>query len=203
MALQFDALYDYMVNTPEGYDVCCVSHFIGIPHTGSIQYTCARVAHLLMGLKLKVNRKIYSSSERNENLSAWYGPNTQYFDFTNANDVGRVFMISAHVHYDFTGIVNCVDSDTSCAVTEYDGVSVIDQSEDGGYNNIPIPCIWTTTNAYGRYRDPLSTGIPEERLTVMEQGTVTEQAFDVITLVDDGIAVTRIGAGDDRKILMT
>ena len=72
----------------------------------------------------------------------------------------------------------------------YDGVTVLNQKTLG-----QIPLITTTCDSIG-------TVEPTYR-EAMVSGTVTEQAFDVVTIEDDGISFTRFGVGSDRKVYIS
>ena len=52
----------------------------------------------------------------------------------------------------------------------------------------------TDRGSYLSYPDKLPLAPPAT------SGTINEQAFDVFTLAEDGIYITRIGAGNDRVV---
>jgi hypothetical protein len=221
---------------PENYDVVIAQHTTINPSelgTGS-QYT-RMVTGFAMGLKTKASKSFKYDMSATDNAScqvylsvypdaAPVGTASKHvFDFSGCNDVGRVIMLCGHVHYDFAAVFHPVDNnDHYYTVTEYEG-EVVDQTNFLMRNNKPvgcdIPCVWTTTDAFGciKDKDGEQEDINDKKRVPMAKDTITEQAIDVYSLVDDadansdgGIEITRIGAcytgvagnvyGYDRRI---
>ena len=191
--------YKTLLSTPEGYDVIVCGHIFSNAYQNIDNGTSNPFkiwSRLLMGLKMKSNKRTYIKESSIDNVNAIYADTTHYFDFTSANNVGKVLMIAGHTHTDCISIITPYGTTgTGYSIHTYDGSSVIDETSlitDG----CAIPLIHVTTDAYNRYADwgDVTQQVP------MEKGTITEQAIDVISLLDDEIRITRIGAGKDRTI---
>lgn len=201
--LSLDWVYSVLHSTPEGYDVALCIHQMGLAYNeGVFEYGSGSYyayPSLLMGLKTKSVKELNFAASSNENLTAWW-PHTKFaYDFTTCNNVGKVIIISGHSHCDCLSVIT---QDTTRAyrvnIAVYDGSSTLDQATATALNGCPIPVIYTTTDAFGRYGDA-----PDDHETPMTEDTITEQAFDVITLRSGEIRTTRFGAGSDRVLYIT
>ena len=203
--ISMDWLYYALLNTPEGYDVVLTIHMLCIAYTPrNMQGTNMPnygFPALAMGLKTKSLKEIYYTqvSSTNENMAKWYPHTRIAYDFTKANNVGKVFFVTGHSHCDGIGVIT---QDTTykdkLSFAMWDGTTTIDQTVVTNNNGCPIPVIYTTTDAYARYTDGA-----EGHQTVMTENTITEQAFDVFSLREGEVRMTRFGAGDDRVMHIT
>lgn len=213
MYLQLDWFYEQLKTTPNGYDVVITIHMAGAPFSDTSTTVNFRQFMLAMGLKTKTNKLLYFGSRTSE-ITEWSPGTIKAFDFRDANDVGRIIVLIGHSHTDGISILD--QSTTSCynyTLTPQNDQSdvTVDQTQVtsgptpsvSGYTadnakGCKIPIVWTTCDSL-RYADwsTVSQQVP------MERGTVTEQAFDVVTFTDDGVEFTRFGAGSNRKIDMT
>lgn len=179
---QIPFLIDSLYSTPSGYNVCILSH--------KLEYGGAApnaIMSLLSGFKTKISRiKPSPSTSGNANIESFWAYNTSY-DFSDAPDLGFVFSLNGHTHTDRIKWAGFVNGSISRGNT-YDGVTVLNQNESG-----QIPYITTATDASANTEPDSPT---------MTNGTVTEQCFDVISILSDGLALTRFGAGDNRRIYM-
>ena len=194
--------YKTLMSTPEGYDVCVATHSLTSPYGKTSMSVYAGVfVGMAMGLKAKSSSayvQLGTFQQSNVNASAIYDTTATRWDFSGANNVGKVFFLVGHNHYDYIAVFN-----SQSGFTEYDGISMIDQTivNSGGFINIPV--IWTTCDAYARQADASVSGVPIDNPKYApnrEKETISEQAFDVITLQDQAIKITRFGAGYDRQI---
>lgn len=191
MRIQYGFM-DYALSTaPEGYDVILSGHDFAPPNSErtdvSVHSEAGRMFDMLGRRKTK--RSYSFALDSNAIVQSWYDGSNFSYDYTNSPDIGRVMAIFGHNHMDY--IFNTYyNSDGYIRYSKpYDG-SALDQDHTG-----KVPIICTTTDAYnqdqyqGRAYD-----------VDMELGTITEQAFDVVTLTDTQIKLTRFGAGSDRVV---
>lgn len=192
LLLQLDFLYKALHGTPKGYNVAILAHVLGAFNsdgTASLSYNSTLVAKIASALLRKDTASIYVNTLNiSANLDAWYVTGWHNYPFADANDIGKIVMVCGHQHYD--GIIKAGYSGTDYVSGAYDGISVLNSA------NGDIPLIITSTDAYGQ----ASSSQVANRAITMTLGTTTDQLFDVVTFVDNGIALTRIGAGSDRFI---
>ena len=180
LRLQFDWLAETLMSTPTGMNVCVLSH------KGAYDSSASRV---LVGMLTQFKRKNPSwapkpATAKNENVESWWPHNSSY-DFSSAPDIGLLFTLNGHIHRDKILWTGYDDDNNFNRGVMYDEGRILDQTEKG-----QIPHIFTATD---------SVNIAHEVLN-MHKGTVSEQCFDVVTIVEDGIVLTRFGAGENRKI---
>ena len=197
--IAMDWVYWVMCNTPENYDVVMCIHQLYAAWATGAAATGAGYSYafpsLAMGLKTKTLKYIYLAEPANANLKAWYPKSKYYYDFTKCNNVGKVFFVVGHSHCDYIAVVNQDTSEPGQVnYTAYAG-STIDQTTVTTYNGCPIPVIYVGTDAYGRKND-----CPEGHEMDMTVDTVTEHAFDVLSIQDSAIRTTRFGSGSDRVV---
>lgn len=193
LRLQADWLADTLKNTPSNYDVIVLSHKGNTSYSG----TNATVINAIM-YGAKVNGIVYPhpSSAQLANVDSWW-PNTTQYDFSNGNKIGRILAINGHHHGDVLRYFGRLNAETSYATTTViqSGSTIIQPDSDGSLpNSCQIPIIVTSCD---------SLGVTESYSPSMTAGTITEQCFDVITLTDDAVVMTRIGAGDDRILYIS
>ena len=94
--------------------------------------------------------------------------------------------VDGHSHVDSLTWTGLNDNNENVANQAYDGSAILNQSTKG-----QVPTITTQTDA-AENTDP--SGYP------MTVGTVSEQCFDIVTIADDGVYMTRIGAGVNRAV---
>lgn len=194
LRLQADWLVETLMSTPAYWDVIVLSH----KANGSDSGTASTVINsIIYGFKRK-NSNVYPhpSSAQLQNIDSWW-PNTTSYNMSSAPDVGRVICFDGHTHVDRLSYFGRTNSTYSGSLTTLaSGGTVIQPTVESGdtFTDLQIPVIHTATDSIGA----AESGSPS-----MTQGTVTEQCFDVITLVNDGVVLTRIGAGDDRRFYIT
>lgn len=186
LRLQFDFLAETLMSTPEGYDIVVLSHKAGYNSSG----ISTTVVKILSGFKRKLAKCYpHPSSAKGKVADKWW-PNTTKYNFSEAPDVGKVICVEGHYHYDKIFWFGRNSDGDWMKKQLYDGISVLDQRNAG-----QIPVIETQTDAVG-------SAYNKEISYLMTPETVTEQCIDIITLTDDGVHITRIGAGEDRDILI-
>lgn len=196
-------LYNSLITLPNGYNVVVLGHDTIINPLkevidGSQYYDTndtvfngngwKQVVNMLTGFKKKNTVSIKESDWSIPYSSVDVVPSVA-FDFSNAPNANVIMTVGGDVHWDIMSKTTL--SSTSTLETLRSG-DTIDLSTD-------IPHIVTMTDGGDRgYRD-YATREPICRPNT--KGTIDEQAFDVITINSNGIFFTRIGSGDDRKLL--
>ena len=181
LRLQFDFLAETLMDTPAGMNVCVLSHKGAFSSVAS--YIFQRI---LSAFKAKKNWTNPESSSQNETIEAWW-PNRTNYDFTEAPDIGILFTLQGHVHYDNLFWSGYDSEGTYSRGNAYNG-ETLDQTKG------QIPHIFTSCDAY-RNRDSAAPA--------MELGTITEQCFDIVSVSDGHIHLTRFGAGSDRDVYVS
>lgn len=177
LLLQLDWLYDVLMSVPSGYNIVLCGHVMINYSSDLMMIRPLNVAEMLSALKTKSVVKINGSDKTK--MQGIFASGEHSFDFSNANDVGKVVIMCGDAHWDVANLAKYVDS-TFTAVP-YSANEVTADS---------VLCILTQTDAYNSSNYP--------KCAKMTLGTVTEQCFDVVTLKDNTVVCTRIGAGDDR-----
>ena len=190
-------LYNVLMNIPAGNDVVLCGHEETYGISDPLSSWNMRSAILQMcGLAGKKRVELYQQSYViTEKTYPWI-PNTQYpvYDFTNAPTGGKVFALQGHWHHDY--VVKCGFSGSGVAISIWDGSATFTKA------NGEIPIVTTICDAAGQYRNEPSEGyITDPVGFTMESGTVTEQAFDVVTITDTGIVTTRFGAAEKPEYM--
>lgn len=194
LRLQADWLADTLMSTPTGYDVIILSH----KGNGSYVGTNAVVINsIIYGVKRKSSNVCpHPSTAGGSNIDSWW-PNTTRYDFSKAPDLGLVIAVNGHSHADslqFFGKLNGTYYSGNPAVSISSGSTIYQPDVVGSaVETLQIPIITTACD---------SLGAAESTSPVMTADTVTEQCFDVVTITDDAIIMTRFGAGDDRVLYL-
>lgn len=193
---KYEWLYNVIHDTPEGYDLIYATHMVDtwpgdlddLTATKRMSNYESLPIALLMGRKLKVNKKTYVS-HGSDNAWKVYPYTTRYFDFTDCKDIKNVFVLVGHVHKDLISVAyQDTEFATQIKVRWFQGEN-IDQITCAPNNGVEIPIISTTTDAWR-----------QSNIWTMVKDTVTEQAFDVFVLQDSSIRVSRFGVGADREV---
>lgn len=169
--VQYDWLNDALTSIPTGYNVILHSHKASF-NSGSMR----GAIKMLNAFKNKGTTTPDYTTAGSVELEAWWNY-TKNYNYSNAPDCGWVLSMNGHTHADDI-YVRGGDSN----FTKYTG-EILTENQ--------IPCIEINCDAY-------NTAVGH--VTPMELGTITEHCFDVVTIVEDGIVMTRFGAGNDRRI---
>ena len=195
--LSIPFIYSAMLTTPSGYDLILTGHMIvgntvyqGEDYFDNNSSPIKNLLNMLGALKAK-DSVSYDQTSISQTTRGWVATGTATYNFANANDIGRVIVLCGHYHIDTVYVHTYGANPSTAAETEWTSGN-INQSEQ-----YKIPIILTTTDASGASAYP---SIPVSRRVEMENDTILEQAFDVITLTDNGVTTTRIGAGNSRQI---
>lgn len=184
LRLQIPFLISSLYSTQENWNVCILSH--------KIEYGGAAPSAIQLLLSAFKTKRSYikpsPAASGNTNIEAFWPYNTQY-DFSGAPTLGFMYCLCGHTHTDVIKWSGYTEAGGSISRgNDYSG-ETLEQSTLG-----QIPYITTATDASAN---------TEADGPTMTNGTVTEQCFDAITLVDDGLVFTRFGAGDNRRIYIT
>ena len=181
LRLQIPFLIDSLYSTTPNWNVCLLSHKVEF---GGAAPTAVQSFMSLFKMKASY-AKPNPASSGNANIEAWWAHDTQY-NFSDAPDLGFVFGVCGHRHIDkITWSGYATQGGSYSRANEYSG-QTLDQSTLG-----QIPYIVTATD---------SAGSAEPGGPAMTVGTVTEQCFDIVNIVPDGLVLTRIGAGQNRRV---
>lgn len=202
---QMDFLYNALMTVNDKYNVIVLGHDTIISSyketvggkqyydTGETVYNSRAwkcVSDMLSAMKMKTSTTV--------KYSDWSKPYERFdsfpskvYDFTNSPNVNVCMTIGGDVHWDILSKTTVDDSKT------------INTLHSGDYINIStdIPHIVTMTDGGDRGYCDYTT-----RETICKpatKGTIDEQAFDIVTMNNDGIFFTRIGSGNDRSLLFT
>jgi len=200
-------IYDVLMHTPTGYNVILSTHIPGDFSWDSDNETFlssirAKFAAVVAGMKARKNVTVYLPNPISD-YSWWGGESTMHFNYTYAPVVGIVAVIGGHAHVDKFGRYGFTD--TSYTTSKFGSITsavnalsyTCHQSSDeyvqGERYVAEVPVILSQHDAYTKNSGPYSH--------TMELGTITEQVVDVVTITPEGnIALTRIGAGNDRLL---
>lgn len=209
--LTSDFVYQAISTTPTGYNIVVAGHWfmnysdrstgtgLGFLDPGE------SVNKMLQGLKTKTAVRVqikphFSESETGQANKAKYlawcegvpfyvtgsGESNKSLNFRQANDVGTAMMITGHEHVDDILFRQYNDVSDTYTPTRY-----TDQTINQSLGE--VPCVLVQT-------DNLAKVMPSVLTHTMTEDTVTDQCFDVVTITDGGIVLTRFGAGNDRTI---
>lgn len=177
--LAADFVADALMTTPAGWDIVNCNHKSGQNPTGD----ATMIHKVVSGYARKDSAcKPYPGSSDNANMEWWY-PHTKTYNLSDHEDYNKIIVMNGHQHVDEIHYFGMLD-DAYVTKEEYED-QILDQKALG-----QVPCITTKTDAAA------NTVVAHP----MTPGTVTEQAFDVVTLVDDGVVITRFGEGSDRRV---
>ena len=187
LRLQFDWLAETLMSTPANYDVIVLSHKGPSGFSG----TAGKALEVILAQFVQKNPSSYPHpSNTNTVVDQWW-PNTTRYDFTNAPDIKRLICLIGHSHYDGLTKFGYTGGTFAYASSINSGDTIIQNPSEAMAQNVQVPVINTATD---------SSGAAESTSPSMTNGTVTEQCFDVITLTDTQIIMTRFGAGEDRVL---
>ena len=149
-----------------------------------------------MAFKAKATASIWIPTNFDSRLFTWIAKGTHTYNFSQANDVGKVVVLSGHWHQDYIVTVSpsnhVYNTDISGTGSRSNIVSV---SQSAG-SDVQLPIVVTQCDKVANAGDTSAS--------TMTVGTITEQCFDVVTIANDGhIYMTRIGSGSDRVIAFT
>lgn len=192
LRLQYEWFSDVLKSTPDGYKVVVCGHqFANEGVTPTVHEGAEPIFQMASAALMKTTVSITPQRvSNNYPIKDWYTNGTHNYDYTNINDISAIVFVCGHSHFDGLSVAG-FDSNDTYGYWLYTG-ETLDQHNKG-----QIPLILTTTDAYNRYADA-----PAEVQVPMTLGTTTDHAFDVLTFVEDGIDITRFGAGNDRKVYM-
>lgn len=198
LRLQLHWLADTLMHTPAGYDVAVMCHKM----TDGFAGNAAKALQALLTLFLRKEPgtvKPIPSAAGTEAIDAWI-PRSTTFDFSGAPDVGRLFCLMGHSHYDSLMVFGQTGGAFGYAQFTASGSTITQYDHSMEAQNLQIPIINTTTDSLGA----INTGTAPSGAVIppMTADTVTEQAFDVVTITDSAIILTRFGAGDDRTLYL-
>lgn len=184
LVMQYDWIYEVLLGTPEDYDVVVSGHaMVGYCGNESILPGPLGVCKLLSGFKT-CSVVTIDNPIKNGKLSRYYSQGIHTYDFTSRKRKSSVAVIAGDVHWDVQTKAD-YDESGNFVSSPYHGEKL---SETAVVVNV------VQTDAYSCSHYP--------KAHPMTLGTVTEHAFDVVTLCPDGKTVlTRIGAGKDREVL--
>lgn len=204
--VQMEFLYKALVTAPMNYNVVVCGHDtianplvetvdgVGYYNTNTIGWNgngWLYVSRMLSALKNKGVAENIPFSDWSTTYQSWGAYPKKSFDFTNANDLHVLMTIGGDEHWDILGKTTKTDPST---ITKLNDVDTINLETD-------ILHVVTMTDGTDRGYRSYQTREPIEPPATA--GTINEQAFDVITINNDGIFFTRIGSGDDRTITFT
>lgn len=186
LRLQYEWLYNVLLDTPDDYNIVVTGHFIIEYQTNSIANTTAlNIMKLLSLAKTNGSAWItYANGWADNGMT--YASNT--FTFEGRNRTGKIICLCGHAHWDYACVCHNVDG-TYKSEDYTDDLTI---GEDG------ILCIMTQTDAIRSANYDMSKYPATSVQATMTEGTVTEQCFDVVTINDDTVTCTRFGAGEDR-----
>ena len=217
--LQMDFLYEALNTTPNGYNVVVVGHnvigdksySVNVDGNTVVRYNVNEL--VWKGSWQQIAKMVRAFREKTITPSLQYrdwsgdGVQTKTYDFGNAPTAGFVFCIGGDVHWDIMG-KSSGSSETLSPVTEATSVEhgIV---TSGTITSSDILHILTMTDSADRgYRGILSApgaDYDDETDSFLcapptTPGTLDSQAFDIVTIAEDGIYFTRIGSGNDRVI---
>ena len=198
-------LYNTLMSVPEGNDVVLIGHEATYGKADPLNSWNHRSAvSLVCGFAAKKNVKLYQMPAVMTEKTAPWVPSNSYpaYNFTNAPNSGKVFMMQGHWHHDFVVKVGISSNQegvnfTRLTVEDWNGEDSFDLSSG------EIPIVTTICDARGNYINGNSGGVytTDPSDFTMTAGTVTEQAFDVVTMTDSGVVTTRFGAAERPEYL--
>lgn len=190
LRLQFDWLADTMMSTPSGWDIVLHSHK-GNGGNGGVAADIFNV--IVYNFRVKNSNASGNPSSSTAAIERWWPHNWSY-NFGNAPDVRYIIAINGHEHMDRLMVWGKTSGTFSKDPSYVTSGSTINQPNTGTPDNVQIPLIVTNCD---------SLGVISSYSPTMTAGTVTEQCFDVFTITDTGLVITRIGAGNDRSLTIT
>lgn len=190
LLLQFDWLYDVLMNIPDGFDVVLCGHALvswgstASAESDQVKSYALYVMQMLSALKTK-GACVITNDKTNDKLNLYFPIGNHNFDFSNAPNVRTILALGGDTHWD-----------CQCVCHNKSGVYISETISDNMmYQNDSVIAIVTQTDSQGK--SSYSGKDYAEKVHKMTSGTVSEQCFDIVT-IGNGITFTRIGAGNDR-----
>ena len=190
LLLQFDWLYDVLMNIPDGFDVVLCGHALvswgstASAESDQVKSYALYVMQMLSALKTK-GACVITNDKTNDKLNLYFPIGNHNFDFSNAPNVRTILALGGDTHWD-----------CQCVCHNKSGVYISETISDNMmYQNDSVIAIATQTDSQGK--SSYSGKDYAEKVHKMTSGTVSEQCFDIVT-IGNGITFTRIGAGNDR-----
>lgn len=188
LVLQYDWLYETLMSTPEDYDVVVSGHALLGYGAGAekIWPGPLGLCHILSGFKTCSKISVENPFPYYEKLAKYYAKGEHVYDFTSRRHKSNVVVIAGDVHWDVQ--------------------TKADYDENGNFVSSPyvpgkeLPETAVVVNVV--QTDGMGSCNYLEKTYKMQKGTITEQCFDVVTVLPNGnIKLTRIGAGENREVL--
>lgn len=200
---QMEFLYKALITIPSGYNVVVCGHdtviSMEVTEDGTSYYDLTNtiynsvdwksVTSMLAGLRNKSNNVTLKYTDWSTIYTSRDSVPTKAFDFTSAPDVNVIMTIGGDVHWD---ILSKTATSNINTITTLNSGDEITKSQD-------IPHAVTMTD--GADRGYLDYATKKPICHPVTTGTIDEQAFDVVTINNNGIFFTRIGSGNDRRLL--
>lgn len=190
LLLQFDWLYDVLMNIPSGFDVVLCGHALvswgstASPESDQVKSYALYVMQMLSALKTKGSCTV-TNDKNNAKLNLYFSAGDHNYDFSNAPNVGTILALGGDTHWD-----------CQCVCHNKSGTYISETISDSTvYQDDSVIAIVTQTDSQGK--SSYSGKDYAEKVYKMTIGTVSEQCFDIVT-IGNGITFTRIGAGNDR-----
>lgn len=205
--VQYDFLAQALKSIPENYHVVVCAHNMyhyanassyGIGPSGM------NVGIILSNFKAKTVCSVSgpgASTPLLQEIFNYGHGNSRIYDFTNANSVKKILCLYGHVHYNESWIIqktNGVDNPTR----EYRGYSCYTYSPNIKMDNNAILFVSSNADSYYLDKIALSTSHPTGTVARISHDTLMttdEHSFDIITLLENSVEFTRIGAGSSRS----
>ena len=191
--LQMDFLYRALMTTPEGYNVVIVGHnVIGNPAVSGQTGWYDTTEAIYKGSWQQVVKQIsaFKSKDRTPQITIrmWGtgSTSTKTYDYANAPTVGKVLCLGGDVHWDIL----------AKASTSNYNLSAISSGDTIDPDDFVLQVVTMTDGSDRGYRDENGDLISQPATP----GTLDSQAFDIVTIAENGIYFTRIGSGNDRVI---
>ena len=216
--LQMDFLYQSLLSAPSNYNVVIIGHnAIGNKsYSTTVDGTTVKrynVNELVWkGTWQQISKMILAFKNKSSivlQYRDWSGSGvkTKLFNFESANTPNIVFCMGGDVHWDIMGkyTENSETLEPISVATSLDKIIVT----EGSVSASDILHILTMTDGGDRgYRGiitPIGSSYNDATDSVQlsasnTAGTLDAQAFDIITITDSEIYMTRIGSGNDRVI---
>jgi hypothetical protein len=193
--LQMEWLYETLLNTPKDYNIVVACHgFINCQYNQVADEPYRQAMRMLGLLKRGASANIgcFADYVNTTSGTAQMVVKSIPVDFTQPKQTGKIVCLCGDAHWDFACICHTASDGTYKSETYSDSLV---QGEDS------ILVILTQTDAIRAANYDMSIYPADSVQHTMTEGTVTEQCFDVITLKDDSVVCTRIGAGEDRTFI--
>lgn len=204
--MQYEWFVSTLMSTPTGYDIVVVAHCADSeakrpPERRELRnyfdyFTRIASAFHKKCTGFKLNVALFDENACPSN--AFWTRETKIWDFSNAPNVGKILFVAGHIHAN-AEYVSRITTDSTVNPTyekgkarnngdPADSETTIFDSATVDFASGEIVTIISKCDAVG------------QALQTMTRDTVTEQAFDIITLTDTGVDCLRVGAGWSRFV---